>query len=120
MLILILLPTAFLLPPGAGQHLCFPGSHRLYGPGIELAMDPALSHNPDYNKENIHNDIMLLKSYRVSGARPPAVGRSPRQPRLRVQHGRVGSDRREHHHRQAAGGGAGGGVRPPVQRLVPP
>ncbi|CAM4657196.1 unnamed protein product, partial [Caretta caretta] len=57
---------------------------------------------------------------RVSGARPPAVGQSPRQPRLRVQRGRVGSDRREHHHRQAAGGGAGGGVRPPVQRPVPP
>ncbi|CAM5153642.1 unnamed protein product [Eretmochelys imbricata] len=44
------------------QHLCFPGSHRLYEPGIELAMDPALSHNPDYNKENIHNDIVLLKA----------------------------------------------------------
>ncbi|CAM5153754.1 unnamed protein product, partial [Eretmochelys imbricata] len=63
--------------------------------------------------------VVQRSTDRVGGACPPAGGQSPQQPRLQVQHGRVGSDRSEHHHRQAAGHGAGGGVGRAVRRVVP-
>ncbi|CAM5153720.1 unnamed protein product, partial [Eretmochelys imbricata] len=65
MLILILLPTAFLLPPGAGAaRSLYLGAHNIKQweqSQQNISMRRRIPH-PQYNRETLDNDIMLLQS----------------------------------------------------------